>query len=287
MATGGVPPAPTATLAGLAAALAALVPPVRLEVAPALPSTNATLIDRARAGDASACLLMARKQTAGRGRLGRRWCSAEGESLTFSLALALPLAPANWSGLSLAVGLALGDALDPPQPGQPPRLLLKWPNDLLLRDNAAAGPGRKLGGILIETVAVAPQLRLAVIGVGLNLVAPLVDDAAYGVAGLRELDPAASVDGTLARLALPLVAAVHRFAHEGFAPLQAAWQARDALAGRMVATTLPDCPQGLADGVDADGALRLIDRAAPGGPVRRVTAGEVSIRPAAPARAGA
>ena len=64
-----------------------------------------------RSADVQPCLLVAEQQTRGRGRLGRGWIASAGASLTFSLAL--PLAPEEWSGLSLAVGLALAEALDP------------------------------------------------------------------------------------------------------------------------------------------------------------------------------
>src|SRR4051812_25393713 len=92
---------------------------------------------RARAGEMDPVLLVAERQTSGRGRLGRGWRSAPGESLTFSLGL--KLGPADWSGLSLAVGVSLAETLHP-------RIQLKWPNDLWVGD-------RKLGGILIETAS--------------------------------------------------------------------------------------------------------------------------------------
>ena len=97
-----------------------------------------------RATDLSPCLLVAEHQTLGRGRLGRSWMSGPRASLTFSLGL--PMAPRDWWGLSLAAGVALADALDPREPGEPARLGLKWPNDLWLIDGR--GQGRKLGGIL-------------------------------------------------------------------------------------------------------------------------------------------
>jgi BirA family biotin operon repressor/biotin-[acetyl-CoA-carboxylase] ligase len=138
-----------------------------------------------RGADVQPCLLVAEQQTRGRGRLGRDWVSSTGASLTFSLAL--PLAPADWSGLSLAVGLALAEALEPlPQAGAgaPPRLRLKWPNDLwLVDDPAAPGRGRKLGGILIETVSVG-QRRMCVVGVGLNVLPQPVPDFPHGYASL-------------------------------------------------------------------------------------------------------
>ena len=258
--------------------LAPLLPGLAVEVLARADSTNTRLLERART-DARPCLLVAEEQTAGRGRQGRAWASAPGASLTFSLAL--PLAPADWSGLSLAVGVALADALEPADGPrrQDLRIGLKWPNDLWLLDPPDAGAGRsigrKLGGVLIETVASAER-RIAVIGIGLNLL-PLADGApalASGYAGLHELDPAVTAPATLARIAAPLVQALLRFEREGFAPCLPAWARRDLLRGRAVTTTSAAAPEGEAEGVDAQGALLL--RA--GGQLHRVVSGEVSVR---------
>jgi BirA family biotin operon repressor/biotin-[acetyl-CoA-carboxylase] ligase len=232
-----------------------------------------------RAGDAQPCLLVAEAQTRGRGRQGKPWYSSPGASLTFSLSL--PFTPADWSGLSLAVGLAVAEALDPAPAGQPPAIGLKWPNDLLLMDTAggAAGPGdatafgRKLGGILIETVAVGPR-RMAVIGIGLNVLPQALKDLSLGYACLAELLPQADAPQVLARIAEPLVRCLQAFQRQGFAPLQARYAARDALAGRAVTTTLEGVPAGIAEGVDSDGALLV--RA--GGVCHRVASGEVTVR---------
>ncbi|MDH4389890.1 MAG: biotin--[acetyl-CoA-carboxylase] ligase [Aquabacterium sp.] len=270
-------------------ALEPLLPGLTVEVVAAIGSTNTELLARARrawadspADAAKPALLVAAQQTAGRGRHGKAWVSgtgaAVGASLTFSLAL--PLAPADWSGLSLAVGLALVDALDPPLPGQPPRLGLKWPNDLILLDDGGRAPhiGRKCGGILIETVQLGTQ-RLAVLGIGLNI-QPLPAQAgapvlSWGHACLQELLPGLDAPAALARVLLPLVHAMHAFTAMGFAPLQPAFARRDVLAGRAVATTLPGLPQGQADGVDATGTLWLLA----GGGRHPVASGEVSLRP--------
>ncbi|GAP34471.1 biotin--[acetyl-CoA-carboxylase] ligase [Piscinibacter sakaiensis] len=291
-------------------ALEPLLPGLSVEVVASLPSTNTTLIERARADHADVldteaagvrrsvessafgrrsvdwqpCLLVAEEQTAGRGRLGRSWHAEPLASLSFSLAL--PLAPRDWSGLSLAVGLAIADALEPPQPGAAPRLLLKWPNDLWLRDAAGAdgAPGRKLGGILIETVAAGAR-RLVVVGVGLNVAAPRglrAAEASTGVAALQELDPAARPPQVLARLARPLVEALLRFEREGLAPCLAGYAARDLLRDLPVSTTRADAPEGTARGIADDGSLRL---QTPAGELR-LHSGEVSVRPRRPALAG-
>ena len=126
-------------------------------------STNSELMGRARAGDTRPTLLVAKHQTAGRGRLGRQWQDRPGDALMFSLGL--PLNPVNWSGLSLAVGLSIANSLDPEHRF---KLGLKWPNDLWL---GPMSQPRKLGGILIETAVlagVAHASRYVVVGVGIN-----------------------------------------------------------------------------------------------------------------------
>ena len=271
-----------------------LLPGLSVEVVARTDSTNTQLLERARragahdddatarthgrrAGDAQPCLLVAEAQTRGRGRQGKPWYSVPGASLTFSLSL--PFAPANWSGLSLAVGLAVAEALDPVPAGQPPAIGLKWPNDLLLMDPAgpagapATGFGRKLGGILIETVALGPR-RMAVVGIGLNVQPQTLKDLSLGYACVNELLPGLDAPAVLARIAEPLVRALQAFERNGFAPLQARYAARDALAGRAVTTTLEGVPHAIADGVDADGALVV----QAGGTRHRVSSGEVTVR---------
>ena len=251
------------------------LPPIAVQVLAQCPSTNSELVERARVAGAAfvPCLLVAEQQTQGRGRLGRAWAAAAGSSLTFSLAL--PLAPQSWLGLSLAVGLALAEALEPNVFGLAgPRVALKWPNDLWLAD--AAG-GRKLGGILIETVGAGPR-RLCVVGVGLNVL-PLPPALAAGlgreVACLQEFDDRLTAPATLARIAPPLVSALSAFEREGFAPLVARYAARDALRGHPVDSSAPLACAGVAEGVDADGALLLRDGR---GALRRILSGEVSVR---------
>ena len=277
-------------------ALVPLLPGLSIEVVQSLDSTNSELTDRlrnasrvqqvrreSRVNDLYPQLLVAIDQTAGRGRLGRRWHSTPGSSLTFSLAL--PLNRADWSGLSLAVGLAVVEALDP----QGRRLGLKWPNDLILcepGDDPADGQGasrlgRKLGGILIESVSVGDQ-RAAVIGIGINVLPQPVAEADYGVAALKEVWPDATPQDTLTRIGEPLVRTLLAFERDGFAPLQEAYARRDVLRGQLVRTSDAAMPEGVAAGVDADGALKV----AGGGQTRRVVSGEVSVRLAADSRAG-
>ncbi len=281
-----------------------LLPGLSVEIVENSASTNSDLLARARIvrpgqgqraangaaprmgrrqADTQPCLLVAEHQQAGRGRMGRAWQSSRGASLTFSLAL--PLAPRDWSGLSLAVGVALAEALQPAAAAASPRLGLKWPNDLWLVDAAAPGAvagGRKVGGVLIETLAAADQ-RLAVIGIGLNITpmrAPTAPELLDRIGCLRELDPLATAPGTLARIALPLVEALRTFESDGFAAFAERFAALDLLDGEAVVTTDPRLPQGTARGVDGQGGLRI--EAADG--LHVIHSGEVSVRPAAAAQ---
>ena len=241
-------------------AVAPLVPGFTVEVLPSLDSTNSELMRRARAGRPEPVLLVAESQTAGRGRLGRGWASEPGASLTFSLGL--PLAPPDWSGLSLAVGVAIAESLHP-------GVQLKWPNDLWVGD-------RKLGGILIETASFGEggrAARYAVIGAGLNVAPRDAAGLSTPPAWLQALDPTADAGSALQRLTLPLVSAVQAFEQFGFAPFQARFQARDALRDRAV--TLSDGTAGTAHGVSEAGALLV--HTATG--MQAISSSEVSVRP--------
>lgn len=236
-------------------AVAPDLPGFTVEVLQQIDSTNTELMRRVRAGQLDPLLLVAESQTAGRGRLGRDWQSDE-SSLTFSLGL--PLEMADWSGLSLAVGVSVATSLHPD-------LQLKWPNDVWLQD-------RKLAGILIETASVG-AMRYAVIGVGVNIAAREARGLSTAPASLQELLPGIDAPQTLQRLAAPLVEAVKRFEVLGLAPFLEMFHARDALAGRDV--TLSDGTAGQARGVDGSGALLVHTSAG----LRKINSAEISVRP--------
>jgi len=254
-------------------ALVPRLPSFTVEVLPEIDSTNTELMRRARDGLLEPVLLVAERQTAGRGRLGRGWHSRPGQSLTFSLGL--PMAPASWSGLSLVVGLSLAEQLDP-------QIRLKWPNDLWLHQ-------RKLGGILVETATHTGNSpdeagrRLVVVGVGINIArpdatalqTPASDTASAPVppAGLSEVCMGLTAGEALERVAAPLVNDLLRFETTGFTSFQPRFARLDALTGLQV--RLSDGTEGQARGVDAEGALLL---ETPDG-LRRVTSSEVSVRP--------
>jgi BirA family transcriptional regulator, biotin operon repressor / biotin---[acetyl-CoA-carboxylase] ligase len=253
-----------------------------VEVLPEVDSTNTELMRRARAGQTEPTLLVAQRQTAGRGRLGKHWHSgdpaatsepgsnavttalvgAAPPSLTFSLGLLL--SPQAWDGLSLAVGTSVASSLHPD-------IQLKWPNDLWVQ-------GCKLAGILIETAAVGTPSgaqRYAVVGVGINIAPRPADGLSTPPASLQQLLPRASAAQALERVAAPLLRDLLQFEREGFAPFAARFAARDALRDREVA--LSDGMLGTAQGVDSHGALLVHTSAGP----QRVTSAEVSVRPVA------
>jgi len=249
-------------------------PDAGVEVVDFIDSTNTELMRRGSAAHPAPTLLVALSQTAGRGRMGRAWQSRPGEGLTFSWGM--HLAPADWSGLSLAVGLALAEALDPAgQWG----LRLKWPNDVCWSN---AGTLRKLGGILIETQMAAasaetPARRWCVVGVGLNLQTPAIDGADLAPVGWREITSEATPSGPdlLQACMAALVPAMQAFESHGFAPLVERFAQRDALRGQTV--VLSDGRSGTALGVDAQGALKV--QTAQG--LQSVHSAEVSVRPIA------
>jgi BirA family transcriptional regulator, biotin operon repressor / biotin---[acetyl-CoA-carboxylase] ligase len=258
---------PGALAEALYTALEPLWPGLDVDVRAETDSTNTQLLQRGREGITEPCLMLALSQTAGRGRMGRAWQAEPGASVMLSLAR--PLAPADWSGLSLAMGLALAEALHPD-------IHLKWPNDLWLGQGSA---GRKLGGVLVETAGLAhsaaPQARWCVVGVGLNITPRSPEGLRTPPAALRELLPLCEVADVALTAALALAKAMLKFEAQGFAPLQARFNARDALAG---CTVQAGAASGLAQGVSASGALLVHT----GSSVVPITSDEVSVSAQSP-----
>jgi BirA family biotin operon repressor/biotin-[acetyl-CoA-carboxylase] ligase len=130
-------------------------------------STNDDALAGAREGAPHGALYVAGLQTKGRGRRGNRWHGAAGESLTFTLLLRPSLPLDRVSSLALVAGLAVRAAtarwLD--ASGRAERVLVKWPNDVLIRD-------RKLCGILAESQVRGTELLAVALGVGLNVRPP-------------------------------------------------------------------------------------------------------------------
>ena len=232
-------------------------------------STNDEARRLALAGASEGTLVLAEEQTAGRGRLDRRWLAPAGQALLFSL-IFYPQLPARQAfQLTMLSGLACLQAVAS-QTGLRPAL--KWPNDLLLA-------GKKLGGILTELGQRDAQLY-AIVGIGLNV---NVDFATQGDLGHQATSHRQALGRPVPRLGL--LQEVLRRIEAGYERLRgghspyAEWAAHLDTVGRQVrVTTAEGVIVGRAAGVDPDGALRL---ELADGSTRRILAGDVeSLRPA-------
>jgi BirA family biotin operon repressor/biotin-[acetyl-CoA-carboxylase] ligase len=236
---------------------------VAIEIVAETGSTNADLLARAPLL-AGPVLLLAERQTAGRGRSGRAWQSDAGASLTFSVAWKFARALPQLVGLPLAVGVAIADALH----ACGVKAELKWPNDVLL-------DGRKLAGVLIETSA-APDGVWAMVGIGINLALPPALAARIDIPAAALPPLPVGRDALLAALLNTLAQALADFDAAGLAPFTGRWNALHAWRGEQVAVLDHGRVRqhGAAVGIDDAGRL-LIDTA--DGQIA-VLSGDVSLR---------
>lgn len=216
----------------------------------------------------SGSVWLAERQTAGRGRRGRGWVSPFGANIYLSALWKISGGAAQLGGLSLALGVALVDALTALGVTG---LTLKWPNDIVFER-------KKLGGILIEMQGDAAGDCHVVVGIGINVnmpasAAPQIDQEwtdinsiCHPVPGRNEL--AAVLTGAVLEL-------LSHYSVTGFAPFASRWNALDALQDAAVSVQLgPDSIAGVAKGAAADGALQLETAAG----LRVFHGGEVTLR---------
>ncbi len=231
-------------------------------------STNDLAMRRGRQGGAGGLVIFAERQTAGRGRFGRRWASASHCGLWFSLLLRPALPLPLWPRLTTWAAVALADAVES-EFGLAPAI--KWPNDLHLG-------GKKIAGILAESGTDSAGEPFAVVGIGVNMnhepadfppelaakasslriaAGRLIDRPAFATALLRALDTR-----------LPQLATA-------FPEIIASAARRSFLLGRWIQVQAgTELLEGQAEELDADGHLLL--RTADGS-LNRLTAGEVTI----------
>jgi BirA family biotin operon repressor/biotin-[acetyl-CoA-carboxylase] ligase len=216
-------------------------------------STSADLVQRARmAQPVRPALRAALLQTAGRGRLSRRWYASAGGALLFSLAVQMRTDAARIAAATLVCGIAVAETLR----SAGVAVTLKWPNDVLLN-------GRKLGGVLCELAVDVQERRTLVVGVGVNLHLDRAtrDSIDQPAAAVDEVLPSAAAqrETLIGRMAMAIAAALQLFEEGGFVPLQPRFMAlfahRDAQVdmyelGVRVAS-------GRALGVDGEGRLLL------------------------------
>ncbi len=247
-------------------------------------STNDDLLERWRAGQLiDPVARIAHKQTAGKGRAGRAWLATPKDSICFSFAFPFKRTPAELTGLSLLVGLAVISGIaqacgltedDLYRAG----MRLKWPNDLLL-NNA------KLGGILIEGGQAKPgESTWMIVGIGLNL-----QNAQSIEASLESGQKVGSIDQLLGAsnklpdteyLWLKLIASLenhfNHFDQKGFEFYQEQWSKWDAYQDQAICISGSgkDPVYGVAKGVDKTGALLLQQE----NKIMTIHAGDVSLR---------
>ncbi|TDJ74950.1 bifunctional biotin--[acetyl-CoA-carboxylase] ligase/biotin operon repressor BirA [Pseudomonas putida] len=229
-------------------------------------STNAEGLRLAAVGQSAPFVVLAERQSAGRGRRGRHWVSPFAENLYYSLVLRIDGGMRQLEGLSLVVGLAVMRTL---QAFGLEKVGLKWPNDVLV-------DGKKITGILLELVGDPADVCHVVLGIGINVnmqVNDLVDQQWTSMR--RELGQSVDRNRLVAVLGEQLQREMARHRRYGFAAFQEEWEASHLWQGRKVSliagTTTID---GIALGVDGQGAIRLdVD-----GVEKSFSGGELSLR---------
>ena len=230
-------------------------------------STNADARRRADAGETGPLWIVARRQTAGRGRRGRNW-ESEGGNLFSTLLHLTRKPPAEAAQVTFVAALAVADLIDAFAP--PSLVTIKWPNDVILA-------GDKVSGVLVESGAHQTGGLWLAVGIGVNLAhAPQATErpATALVHHLRgDVAVPPTVEAAAATLAEAFAVWMERWETLGFQPILDAWQARTSgLDGPAVARLGRETVEGRAEGVAPDGALKL--RLADGS-LRLISAGDV------------
>jgi len=239
-------------------------PVIRLDE---IDSTNAEARRRAEVGEIGPLWLTARRQTAGRGRRGRAW-ESEGGNLFATLLTTTRKAPAEAAQATFVAALAVADLLD--AFARPGAVTIKWPNDVMLG-------GDKAAGILVESGAHQTGGLWLAVGVGVNL-AHAPDGTERPAAALAkhlrsDIAYPPSPEAAVQVLAQAYAEWSERWETLGFQPVLDAWVTRNAtLHGPCVARLGHETVEGLAEGVEGDGSLRL--RLADG-TLRLISAGDV------------
>jgi BirA family biotin operon repressor/biotin-[acetyl-CoA-carboxylase] ligase len=237
------------------------MPAVRVVVHETIGSTNADALERARAGERGPLWIVAKRQTAGRGRRGRTWVSEPG-NLYATLLLTDASPPERAAELSFVAGLAVHDAVAGRIPGLTGRLSLKWPNDCLIE-------GCKFAGILIEGEGTA-----IAIGIGINCTHHPADTA-FPATDLAAAGIRARPDSVFEALSEAMIGRVVQWNRgEGFAAIRKDWLDRAHARNESIRVTGSDgeCT-GRFETIDQSGHLVLRQ---PDGTTRAIAAGDVA-----------
>ena len=236
-------------------------------------STNSFLIKEAATGYPHASCVAANIQTHGKGRRGRQWQSALGESLTFSFLWRFTRGAAGLSGLSLVVGVALIRTLKKLNIHQ---ALVKWPNDILV---GVDGQYRKLAGILIELQGDTDGQSAAIIGVGINLnlskkQTAKIDQPSIDMQTL--LGEAVDPNLFLAMIIKELSGVLSLFENDQFIPFKEEWLSYHAFQDKPISITLgsSEVIQGRPQDVSDEGSLIVMTDKG----LKTFSSGEVTVR---------
>jgi len=224
-------------------------------------STNRVALELGQAGEPEGAVVLAEEQTAGRGRVGRAWASERAVGIYVTLLLRPKLAPVQAPLLTMMAGLSTRAAVEAVTGLN---VDLKWPNDLLIR-------GKKAGGILTEMHAEPSQIRLVIVGVGLNVnQEKFTGELAERATSLRiETGKFHSRMELLVRLLREFEADYNRFLREGLASVVARFESASSYArGKRVrvsngvesytGTTAGLGPEGLLQVEREDGRLMTV-----------------------------
>ncbi|MFA9459623.1 biotin--[acetyl-CoA-carboxylase] ligase [Thiohalorhabdus methylotrophus] len=240
-------------------------PPPEIRLWEEVDSTNVRLRELAETGLEPPVIAAAEHQTAGKGRRGRTWHSAHAGNLYLSLLTPLP-SPVLMPWLPLLVGVAVAEVVE----AAGGALWLKWPNDLL--DTRE----RKVGGILVEASSTGRQRNGAVIGLGLNVNARVINPGGTEPGCLSEiLGHQLDRNRLIGALFRTIQARMEAMQNQGPEGVHAAWLARGLWLGARVEVLLEaGCDAGVFEGLDAHGRIRV--RTEEG--EKRFAAGEISLR---------
>lgn len=235
----------------------------RIELRDQINSTNREAVALAHAGVEHGTVVVADSQTEGRGRLSRQWFSPPGVNLYCSIVIKKTINAdrlAEWlSWLPLMTALAAAESIETVAAAH---VTVKWPNDLLIAE-------RKVGGILCESGTAARSGPFQVIGIGLNINGERNDfpeDLREAATTIRhETGHPVERNRLLAKFLHELEACVEEFESRGSERVALAYQLRCRTIGKTIKATLTDGKEfvGLAEGIDQDGALRVIQRPLP------------------------
>lgn len=233
-------------------------------------TTNETAKELARKGAEEGALVVAEEQTGGKGRLGRRWFAPKHKGIWFSLIFYPPVLPPEANQITMLAAVAVASAI---QKETGITTGIKWPNDLLVGD-------KKICGILTELSAEMERINYLVVGIGINVNQDKTDfpEDLWESAASLKTHSGRKIDRV--RLLQAVLAEFERWygiwLDRGFAPVLDRWKELSISLNRPVRIqTSNKSWEGWAEDIDGDGALLL---RLPGGELRRVISGEVSLR---------